>query len=113
VFSSGSTLVPRVRVTSGTSSGPHCDLQTFTGETNNLTLGNVPPTMAELTPGPGAMPMPALVFTETNPALPGAPATCADAASVGDTHLKTFDGLKYDFQASGDFLLAQSGDLTV
>lgn len=57
--------------------------------------------------------MPALVFTESNPTLSGAPATCADVASVGDTYLKTFDSLKYDFQASGDFSLAQSGDLTV
>src|SRR5208337_2790706 len=43
------------------------------------------------------------------PAAPGAPATCADATSVGDTHLTTFDGLYYDFQASGDFVLAQDG----
>ncbi len=27
--------------------------------------------------------------------------------SVGDTHLTTFDGVHYDFQASGDFLLAE------
>src|SRR5262249_38357285 len=27
----------------------------------------------------------------------------------GDTHLTTFDGLLYDFQATGDFLLAEDG----
>ena len=32
---------------------------------------------------------------------------CAAATSVGDTHLTTFNGLLYDFQASGDFVLAQ------
>jgi len=29
--------------------------------------------------------------------------------SLGDTHLNTFNGLHYDFQASGDFLLAEEG----
>jgi hypothetical protein len=28
---------------------------------------------------------------------------------VGDTHLETFNGLLYDFQASGDFVLAEGG----
>lgn len=35
--------------------------------------------------------------------------TCAGAVTVGDTHLTRFDGLYYDFQASGDFVLAQDG----
>jgi hypothetical protein len=113
VFGSGSTVVPRVGVNSGTTAGPQCDLKSFTGETNNLTLDNTPPTKAELIPAPGVTPMPALVFAETNPPPAGALAVCADAASIGDTHLTTFDGLKYDFQATGDFLLAQSGDMTV
>ena len=34
---------------------------------------------------------------------------CAAATSVGDTHLKTFSGMLYDFQASGDFTLARIG----
>ena len=33
---------------------------------------------------------------------------CQTGSSVGDTHLTTFDGLLYDFQASGDFLLVES-----
>jgi len=33
---------------------------------------------------------------------------CQTGTSVGDTHLTTFDGLYYDFQASGDFVLAES-----
>ena len=32
---------------------------------------------------------------------------------MGDTHLATFDGLLYDFQASGDFVLAQATDFVV
>ena len=34
-------------------------------------------------------------------------ANCAAATGVGDTHLTTFNGLLYDFQASGEFVLAQ------
>ena len=107
VFGSGTTLRVRVGADSGVTTGPGCDDTSFTGESNNLTLGNTPP--SNVMPGP----MPALVFTESFPAPAGSPATCADAVSVGDTHLTTFDGLKYDFQATGDFLLAQSGDFTV
>src|SRR5262249_32157738 len=47
-----------------------------------------------------------IVFTESN--VPGGtPASCA--ASHGDTHLTTFLGTHYDFQAAGDFVLADSG----
>jgi Pro-kumamolisin, activation domain/von Willebrand factor type D domain len=34
---------------------------------------------------------------------------CQAGHSIGETHLRTFDGLFYDFQASGDFVLAESG----
>jgi hypothetical protein len=44
-------------------------------------------------------------FTESSAG--GAPSNCAAATTVGDTHLATFKGLFYDFQASGDFVLAQ------
>jgi hypothetical protein len=39
---------------------------------------------------------------------PGATSQCAGGTSIGDTHLTNFNGLLYDFQASGDFLLAQT-----
>jgi hypothetical protein len=103
VFNSGANLVPRTEVISGATTGPGCHLQSWTGETSNLTLVNSPP------PSPGPTPAPALVFSESNPAAAGAPATCADAVSIGDTHLMTFNGLFYDFQASGDFTLAEVG----
>lgn len=34
--------------------------------------------------------------------------SCEVSGSMGDTHLTTFDGLYYDFQASGDFILAET-----
>jgi hypothetical protein len=102
VFGAGTTVYVRTELDSGTTSGPTCDSRSFTAESNNLTLVNTPPVATK-----GAAP--ALVFSESNPAVAGAPATCADALSLGDTHLTTFDGLQYDFQASGDFVLAQAG----
>ena len=102
VFNSGATVHVRTGVTSGTTAGPACDLQGFTGESNNLTLVNTAPAAVM-----GSMP--ALLFSQSNPAPAGTAATCADATSVGDTHLTTLGGLLYDFQASGDFVLAQTG----
>jgi hypothetical protein len=64
-------------------------------------LENIPPAALK-------GPLPALVFSESYPPLAGAAATCADATSVGDTHLTTLNGLLYDFQASGDFVLVKA-----
>lgn len=64
VFNSGSSAIVRIEVDSGTNLGPGCALRSFTGESSNLTLQNVPPTASS-----GALP--ALVFAQTNPALPG------------------------------------------
>jgi hypothetical protein len=102
VFNSGASATVRIEVASGTNLGPGCVLGSFTAESNNMTLQNFPPVAAS-----GALP--ALVFAQTNPAPAGAAADCSDAVSLGDTHLTTFSGLHYDFQASGDFVLAESG----
>jgi hypothetical protein len=102
-FNSGTNVVVRTEVLSGSNAGPGCDLRSFTGESTNLTLGNSPPV------SPAPTPAPALVFSESNPAPAGAAASCLDAVSIGDTHLTTFNGLLYDFQAAGDFLLADTG----
>jgi hypothetical protein len=51
---------------------------------------------------------PALLLTESGAG--GAPSACAAATSVGDTHMFTFDGLLYDYQATGDYLLVQADD---
>ncbi|MDR3526419.1 MAG: hypothetical protein P4L57_04000 [Rhizomicrobium sp.] len=96
-FNAGTTMVVRTSVDNGTLAAPSCVLEGFTGETNNLTLSG----------GPAVIPVlhePRIEFTQSNPA--GTPQNCA--ASIGDTHLATFDGLFYDFQASGDFILAQN-----
>lgn len=98
-FNAGSTLVVRTVVHNGTMNAPACVLEGFTGETNNLNLVGTPPI-------PTA-PSPSIVSTQTN--SPGSAASCATAAGIGDTHLTTFGGLLYDFQASGDFVLAQTG----
>lgn len=100
-FNSGTTIVVRTSVDSGSSGGPTCDQQSFTGESNNLTLVATEETVTKSQ-------FPSLVFTESN--APGSTqVACADAVSIGDTHLTTFDGLHYDFQASGEFVLAQDG----
>lgn len=99
-FATGTTIVVRTSVTSGTTSAPSCLAKSWTAETNNLSFGTAP-----VSPTPGSSP--AIVFTES--IAGGAPSACASATSIGDTHLTTFDGLHYDFQASGDFVLAEAG----
>jgi von Willebrand factor type D domain len=103
VFNSGASVVVRTEVVSGTRTGPGCHIASFTAESTNFTLVNSPPV------SPAPTPAPALVFSQSDPAPVGAVATCADAVSLGDTHLTTFAGLQYDFQATGDFLLAETG----
>jgi len=102
VFNSGTNIIVRTEVISGTNAGPGCQVASFTGESTNLTLVNSAPAAA---PGPA----PALVFAQSNPPAAGSAASCLDAVSLGDTHLTTFIGLQYDFQATGDFLLAETG----
>jgi hypothetical protein len=97
-FNAGSTIVPRVRVIYGGTAAPTCVAQGFTGETNNLNFGTTAPAISGLGP--------ALFLTETSTG--NTTANCAGATTIGDTHLTTFGGLLYDFQASGDFLLAQA-----
>jgi hypothetical protein len=98
-FNSGASINTRTQIIYGGTDPPICVAEGFTGETNNL---NFPPTP------PGASPPgPAVIVTESTTG--GASANCATATTVGDTHLTTFHGLLYDFQASGDFVLAQTG----
>jgi hypothetical protein len=98
-FKSGTTIVPRTEITYGSTVPPICSAQGFTGETNNLSFG--PGAPAPSPPGP------AILFTESSTG--GAPSNCVAATAVGDTHLTTVNGLHYDFQASGDFVLAETG----
>jgi hypothetical protein len=96
-FNSGASVVPRTRIVYGGTASPNCVAQGFTGETNNLSFGPTAPSSSP--PGP------AVAFTESSAG--GAPSDCAAATTIGDTHLDTFRGLFYDFQAAGDFLVAQ------
>lgn len=97
-FDPNSTLVVRVGVDSGASAAPGCDFDSRTAETNNLSI-------VDTTTVPARDGHPSLVFTENNTGTPDP--SCAAGVSVGDTHLTTFDGVHFDFQASGDFLLAE------
>ena len=100
-FNTGSTLVVRNSVVSGSGDPPGCDDQSFTGETNNLTLVQLNPPVAHSGE-------PSLVFKESNVAG-STPVGCSGAVAVGDTHITTFDGLHYDFQAAGEFVLVDNG----
>jgi hypothetical protein len=71
--------------------------QGFSGETNNLSFGPSAPAASQTGP--------AVLLTEST--VGGAIPNCVAGTTVGDTHLYTFNGLFYDFQASGDFTLAQ------
>ncbi len=99
-FNNGSEINPRTRIIYGGTNAPNCVVDGFTGETNNLSFSTTPP--ASSTPGP------AVLFTENSTGVN--PASCAYATTVGDTHLTTFNKLFYDFQAAGDFILAQVGN---
>jgi hypothetical protein len=96
-FNSGADIVPRTRIIYGNNAPPNCWARGFTGETNNLLFGPTAPV--------ASAPGPAVRFRESTAG--STPANCAFAVTVGDTHLATFGGLFYDFQASGDFVLAQ------
>jgi hypothetical protein len=97
-FNAGTTMAVRVSVTDGTMNAPSCGGQGFTGETNSLNL------VWPCCPYGGASP--AIVFWQSS--NPAATSQCVGGTSIGDTHLTNFNGLYYDFQASGDFLLAET-----
>jgi hypothetical protein len=97
IFNTGSTIHQRTEITYGGTAAPLCLAQGFTGETNNLNFDATSP--------PVSPPGPALLVNESSAG--GATSFCMAATGVGDTHLTTFKGLLYDFQASGDFVLAE------
>jgi len=98
-FGSNSTIVVKTTVHNGTKNAPTCVSESFTGETNNLTLVGTAAISTQAAP--------AIEFTQSN--VTGSTAACQTAAGIGDTHLTTFGGLLYDFQAAGDFVMAESG----
>lgn len=96
-FNAGADMTLRTRIIYGGTAAPTCLATGFTGETSNLNFGPTAP--GQSAPGP------AVIFRQS---IAGGLMGCAAAVTVGDTHLRTFGGLFYDFQASGDFLLAQT-----
>ena len=96
-FNNGAQVDTRTEIFYGGNAAPNCVARGTTGETNNLRFGPA---------APGATaPGPAVIFQESTAG--GALTHCAAASTIGDTHLRTFNGLFYDFQATGDFTLAE------
>ncbi len=93
-------LKVRTAVDAGSSAAPSCLATGYTAETNNLNFGLFTASPAGANPA-------AIVFTESSTNT-GSPA-CQTASSTGDTHITNFAGLEYDFQATGDFVLAEAG----
>ena len=91
----------RTAVDNGSSTAPSCQAAGYTAETNNLYFGAY---SAIAGSGPN---LAAVVFTESS--TNSGYAACQNATSTGDTHLTTFAGLEYDFQATGDFVLTEAG----
>ncbi|HET9839823.1 MAG TPA: hypothetical protein VFR84_16470 [Candidatus Angelobacter sp.] len=96
-FNTGAAITTRTEIIYGGTAAPNCVAQGFTAEKNNLSFGPTAP--AATAPGP------AVIFDES--IAGGATSDCAAASTIGDTHLRTFKGLFYDFQAAGDFTLAE------
>ena len=96
-FNALASLNTRTEIIYGGNAAPNCLAQGFTGETNNLSFG--PGAPVATAPGP------AVIFQESNAG--GATSNCKAASTIGDTHLRTFHNLFYDFQAAGDFTLAE------
>jgi hypothetical protein len=96
-FAGTPTLTTRTRIIYGGRDAPTCTANGYTAEMNNLSFGPTAPAASQ--PGP------AIAFIESSAG--GASSNCAGATAVGDPHLETFNGLFYDFQASGEFVLAQ------
>jgi hypothetical protein len=94
-FNDGTKIVVKIVLDSGSTRALSCRDNPHTTETNNLYFAS------PATPRPG----PAIVFTESTDGAIASP--CASGTSVGDTHLTTFGGVYYDFQAYGDFVLAE------
>jgi len=99
VMSSGGTIEIKTEIIYGGTAPPNCLVDGFTAETNNLYFEP---------PAPGASP-PGPALEATMSSGPITTASCAYATTLGDTHLTTFKGLLYDFQAYGEFVLAEVG----
>jgi hypothetical protein len=103
VFNPGAVISVKTTVVHNSAAAPMCVLESYTGETNNLGLTGVPAMTSGSDPA----------IEDTQSTIAGTPFGCARARYLGVTHLRTFDGLFYDFHATGDFVLAQTSDFLV
>ena len=109
-FSSGTVGQPvqidvQTTVNSPTNLQPTCLASVgLTGESNNLNLPETP----GLSQWPGGPPT--MTVDQTSTALaPNVLPSCVNSEGWGETHLDTFQGLDYPFQASGDFIDTTTG----
>jgi hypothetical protein len=104
-FIAGSDMKVNTVTHSGTTAAPTCIAWDSTGETNNLYLQPAPALV------PGAAPA---IESDQNSTAPSSPAGCATGNGWGEIHLNTFGcatcstHLTYNFQATGDFQLADA-----
>ena len=95
-FNAGAAYVSRTRIFYGGTAPPNCVVGAFTGETNNLNF-------ATPAPAPRARTGDDLLGEHRRHRGSG----LRGRNVVGDTHLTTVKTLLYDFQAAGDFTVAQ------
>jgi Ig-like domain CHU_C associated len=82
VFNTGSTIVVRTAVDSGTTAAPSCAREGFTAETNNLTLVGTPVPESEAQ-------WPSIVFTESNAGNPSTASCSATGVAPVSATLST------------------------
>ena len=102
-FNEGASITAQTATRYGSNAAPTCLNTGWSEETNNLSLVGTP----AFTSGS----LPAIRSRQSYAAE--SQKSCAAASGNGDTHLQTFGGTYYDFQAEGTFTLAQTSSMTV
>lgn len=102
-FNEGASITAQTATSYGSNAAPTCLNTGWSEETNNLSLVG--------TPGFTSGSLPAIRSRQSYVAE--SQKSCAAASGHGDTHLQTFGGTYYDFQAEGTFTLAQTSSMTV
>jgi len=102
-FTTPTTLVVKTSIDDGGTAKPSCNTESFTAETNNLTIAS--PGMPVCCPYDGSEP--AIEFMETDA---GHTATCGMSVLEGDPHITTADGTHYNFQGAGEFVSVRDRD---